>query len=81
MSHHGNISPALRVPTEETIYCGPCDEIQPAYAHCRTRQLFCAVCGRAYDPDLIPEDYEPYVPTNYFNLDSTEHDGICTERL
>lgn len=55
-----HISPILRVPTDDSMYCHQCDMIQPAYAHVATRALYCAVCDAAYDPDLIPEDYEPY---------------------
>lgn len=61
------ISPALRVPIDDNIYCYQCDMIQPAYAHLATGKQYCAVCHAAYDPDLIPEDYEPYIPSNIFN--------------
>ena len=61
MSSNGTIRPILRVPTDETIYCGRCDQVQPAYAHIRTRELYCAICDAPYDEDVAPEDYEPWI--------------------
>ena len=58
-------SPILRVPGDDTIYCAVCDMIQPAYAHVASGQLYCAICNAPYDPDLIPEDYEPYTSPEY----------------
>ena len=72
MNCSSTISPILRVPVDDSIYCAQCDVIQPAYAHIHTGQQYCAICNAPYDPDLIPEDYEPYTSPEYPVPTSTE---------
>ena len=82
MNCTSTISPILRVAADETIYGSRCDQVQPAYAHIRTRELYCAICDAPYDEDLGPDDYEPYIPANYFNPStSSGQAGIAARRV